>query len=235
VTVAKSEKTEVISKDRRISLWFPDAIQPSLRSFSADSDIEMTLAKTAGGWGVMVGIDGQKPADAVAEYSDETAARSALSRTAMILAGHKPKDAWWYGRWSAVLFLLGFIAFMEVYFATVKPEELLATDAGISTAGTNLAGLPSGAGPGSSLPATGFGGGSTPAAGGGFAGGYGALPSGPAPGAIAPAPNNPNAQLPAIRPQQPGGLSAFGLDDRTPPGGIDQQNPIFNLDNGQGQ
>lgn len=226
--MAKTDKTEVFSKDQRISLWFPDAAQPSLRSFSADSDIEMTLAKTETGWGVMVGVDGKKPDEAVAQYTDEAAARSALSRTAMILAGQKPKDAWWYARWTAVLFLLGFIAFMEVYFANVKPEEMLATDTGIS--GTSLAGLPSGAGPGSSLPATSFGGGAAPS----MAGGYGALPSGPAPGAIAPSPNNPNAQLPAVRPQQQGGLSAFGLDDRTPPGGIDnQQNPIFNLDNNQ--
>ncbi len=221
--MAKNDKAEVISKGDRISLWFPDAETPSLRSFPADADVEMTMSKTEGGWGLYVGLDGKAPEAAVAMYGDEKSASDALSRTAMILGGYKPKDSWWYARWTAVLLLLGIIAAMEVYFAVVDPEDLLAADAAISTPGAFPAG-------GSSLPGTSFGGQAASAQ--PFAGGYGNLPSGPAPGAIPPVTGSVGGTGDSMQlPQQPGGLSAFGLDDRTPPGGVAQQNPLFDLDN----
>ena len=221
--MAKSDKAEVISKDGRISLWFPDAETPSLRSFPADADVEMTMAKGDAGWNLFVGLDGAKPNNAVATYADEQSAADALSRTAMILGGVKPKDGWWYARWTAVLVLLGIIAAMEVYFAVVDPEDLLAAETAISTPGGFAAG-------GSSLPATSFGGGNQSAAA-PAGGGYGALPSGPAPGAITAQPGSAGDPAAGIqRPQQPGGLSAFGLADRTPAGGQPTENPLFDLD-----
>ena len=224
--MAKNEKAEVISKGDRISLWFPDAETPSLRSFPSDADVEMTMSKTEAGWGLYVGLDGKTPDTAVAIYGDEKSASDALSRTAMILGGYKPKDGWWYARWTAVLVLLSIIAAMEIYFAMVDPEDLLAADAAISAPGA----FPGG---GSSLPGTSFGGGGSQAAAASpFAGGYGNLPSGPAPGAIGAVPGTGAGAGAGIQPpQQPGGLSAFGLDDRSPPGGATQQNPLFDLDN----
>ena len=127
--------------------------------------------------------------------------------------------------------LLGVIASMEVYFAITNPEDLIAGDA-ISTPGASYGSLG-----GSSLPSTSFGGGNGQAAAAPpLSGGYGALPSAPGPGAIAanPAPGNAgNANAGGLQlPQQPGGLSAFGLDDRSPPAGsAGEQNPLFNLDN----
>ena len=229
--MAKREKPEVIGKDGRVSLWFPDSKTPALRSFPADSDIEMTMNKVEDGWGIYVGLDGAKPTDAVAVYENEEAATDALSRTAMVLGGYKPKDAWWYARWTSVFMLLGVIASMEVYFAITNPEDLIAGDA-ISSPGASYGALG-----GSSLPSTSFGGGTGQAAAAPpVSGGYGALPSAPGPGAIAATPSTSGIAAPnpggVQLPKQPGGLSAFGLDDRSPPAGSDgAQNPLFNLDN----
>lgn len=227
--MSKRTRPEVLAGDGRISLWFPNAIEPSLRSFSEDSDIQMAVRKSGDEWAVFVDTAGAEPATQVARYHDEKAAHQALADTAMILAGQKPKDAFWYARWSAVLLLLGFIAAMELYFAYVKPEDLVAGGSAFSDTPTSYAGLPGG----SALPSTSFAGGAAPSGGSTaklppFQGGYGALPSGPGPGSAAAAgePNGP------AHTKQPGGLSAFGLDDRSPPGKPGQQNnPMFNLDN----
>ncbi|MBV6632120.1 MAG: hypothetical protein KI792_03695 [Alphaproteobacteria bacterium] len=232
--MSKTERAEIYARGERVSVYFPDARQPALRSFSGESDVEMTLSKLDDGWGIFMATDGGKAEDPVAIYDDEAAANDAMTRTAMILAGHKPKDSWWYARWSAVLLLLGVIAAMEIYFATVSPEDLMADGAAVSSSGSSFAAVPGGVGGvgASSLPGTSFGGTAGPApsnqaAAAPFTGGYGSLPSGPAPGASL---GGGDAQV--QRPQQPGGLSAFGLDDRSPPGGANQENPLFNLDNG---
>lgn len=233
--MSKTEKPEIYARGERVSVYFPDARQPALRSFSGESDVEMTMRQLDDGWGIFMATDGGKSDDPVAVYDDEPTANDAMTRTAMILAGHKPKDAWWHARWGAVLVLLGVIAAMEVYFAMVDPEQLVADGGAVSSPGASFAGIPGAgiSGPGaSSLPGTSFSGGAGGIAGNSqsaaapFGGGYGSLPSGPAPGAQLG--GDPQVQ----RPQQPGGLSAFGLDDRTPPGGADQENPLFNLDNG---
>lgn len=233
--MSKTEKPEIYARGERVSVYFPDARQPALRSFSSESDVEMTMSQLDDGWGIFMATDGSKAGDAVAVYDDEASANDAMTRTAMILAGHKPKDSWWYARWSAVLLLLGVIAAMEIYFAVVNPEDLLADGAAVSSPGNSFAAVPGAgiSGPGaSSLPGTSFSGGvgglagspGSQSAAAPVSGGYGTLPSGPAPGAQM------GANAEARRPQNAGGLSAFGLDDRTPPGGANQENPLFDLD-----
>ncbi|MEM6902968.1 MAG: hypothetical protein AAF556_07000 [Pseudomonadota bacterium] len=236
--MSKTEKPEIFARGERVSVYFPDARQPALRSFSDESDVEMTLSQLDDGWGIFMATDGQRSDTPVAVYDEEADANEAMTRTAMILAGHKPKDSWWYARWSAVLLLLGVIAAMEIYFATVTPEDLVAEGGAVSSSGTSFAGIPGGGigGAGaSSLPGTSFSGGpgglaaspgSSQAAATPFTGGYGSLPSGPAPGA------QHGGDTQVQRPQQAGGLSAFGLDDRSPPGGATQENSLFDLDGG---
>lgn len=193
---------QAIKKNDQVSLWFPDAAVPTLRALAPNSEFNLSLGEKDQIWHIFLHLPNQAK-ESIAEYGSEKQARRALWRAAEAIGGRGPKDHWWYARWGTAIGLLVFIGIMEITLATNKPENLVAGNA-VSTATPGTAGYrPPGA-----IPMTTFG---APMA--------GSQPSTPA------SPYQTRAAIPAApvdrtpKPQQTG-LSAFGLDERTPPGGI---------------
>lgn len=198
--VVKSESMKI---NDQFALWFPDAVVPTLRTLPASTAFTLSVGQKDMSWYVFLNL-ANAPQEAIAEYQDEKSARRALRHVVQVIAGNPPKNKWWYARWSGVFFVLFFVVLAEITFSISRFQE---TNSGVS--------VPTGGRPPGAIPMSSF----TPPSASPGAAAITALPQ-PTPPASPFAGAIPAAPVDRMPKAKSTGLSAFGLDERTPPGGL---------------
>lgn len=185
----------------QISLWFPDAIVPTMRTLESGIGFQLTLGEKDQIWHIFLHAPNTDRIS-IAEYNDEKSARRALNRVANRISGGVERTRWWYARWGVALATMVFVVIMEIAIAFNKPEDFASGNL-YTAPSVASGGRPAGAVPMSSFAA--------------------------APPGMAPTQQFANPMTPSSIPSAPvdptpkpqsTGLSAFGLDERTPPEGI---------------